>query len=119
MTNPAGTGVRQSIDTSLTVNLLANKEFRDEFIERFAFHLNNTFEPERVIARIEELAANIEPEMPRHFERWGGSVERWYREVEGLKDFARLRPATVMEHIRQKFRLSEEEMQIFDGWNAR
>ncbi len=113
MTNPAGTGVRQSIDTTLTVNLLNNEDFREEFIERFAYHLNHTFDPDRVIDRIDELAANIEQEIPRQFERWGGSVDRWYREIEGLREFARLRPVIVIEHIRQKFQLNEEEMQIF------
>ncbi len=115
MTNPAGTGIGQNISTLLTVNLLENKYFREEFIVRFAYHLKHTFEPDRVIGRIDELAANIEPEMPRHFERWGGSVDSWHREIENLREFARQRPAIVIEHIRQKFQLSDEEMKVYYG----
>jgi hypothetical protein len=118
MTNPAGTGAYNNISTVLTVNLLRNRDFRDELVQRFAYHLNHTFEPERVINRIDELALNIEPEVQRHFERWPGSVQRWKSEIEQMKEFARLRPAVVMEHIRQKFRLSSEEMQIFNGWQS-
>ncbi|MGM0689171.1 MAG: lamin tail domain-containing protein [Bacillota bacterium] len=115
MTNPAGTGFQNRISTILTVNLLRNQNFEDEFIKRFAYHINNTFEPERVVTRIDELAANIESEIPRHFERWGGSVDHWYHEIDNLREFARLRPAIVVEHIRQKFQLSEEEMQILSS----
>ncbi|MDW7740331.1 MAG: CotH kinase family protein, partial [Bacillota bacterium] len=113
MTNPAGTGYNNAVSTTLTVNLLRNEEFKKEFIERFAYHLNNTFTAEKVIARIDELASKIEPEMPRQVERWGGSMERWYREVEHLRNFARQRPAIVTEQIRRKFNLSDQEMTIF------
>jgi hypothetical protein len=96
------------------VRLLNNSDFRNSFIERFAYHLQHTFEPEKVVARIDYLAANIEDEMPRQVERWGGSVDRWYYEIEQMREFARLRPAVVTEHIRRKFNLSEAEMQIFN-----
>lgn len=118
MTNPAGTGWNQAISTLLTTNLMQNQDFRTEFIDRFAYHLNYTFEPERVVSRIDELALNIEPEMPRQLDRWGGSIDRWYSEVEQLRRFARLRPAIVMEHVRHYFSLTEEEMEIFDGWQS-
>jgi len=113
MTNPSGTGAWGNISTTLTVRLLQNEEFKKEFINRFAYHLANTFTPDRVIARIDELSSNIEDEMPRQIERWGGSMERWQREIESLREFARQRPAVVIEQIRRKFNLSEEDMQIF------
>ncbi|HED23959.1 MAG TPA: hypothetical protein ENN91_02435, partial [Firmicutes bacterium] len=119
MTNPAGTGVQQSVDTSLTVNLLQNEDFTAELIERFAYHLNNTFASERVVDRIAILADNIESEMPRQIDRWGGSMERWQREIEQLKDFARQRPLIVMGHLQKKFQLSNEEMAIFEQWANR
>jgi spore coat protein CotH len=113
MTNPAGTGAWGNISTTLTVSLLQNEDFKRAFIERFAYHLEYTFAPERVIGRIDELASNIEDEMPRQIERWGGSMGRWEQEIESMREFARLRPAVVIEHIRRKFNLNEEEMQIF------
>lgn len=113
MTNPSGTGAWENISTTLTVRLLDNASFRKSFIERFAYHMKHTFEPNRVIARIDLLAENIESEIPRQVERWGGSVERWYYEIEQMREFAQLRPAIVTEHIRLKFNLDEEEMQIF------
>ncbi|MFU8794286.1 MAG: lamin tail domain-containing protein [Dethiobacteria bacterium] len=112
MTNPAGTGAWNNISTTLTVKLLDNDHFRNEFISRFAYHLNHTFEPGLVIGQIDQLAANIEDEMPNQIERWGGSMDRWYREIDSMREFARKRPAVVIEHIKQKFKLSEEDMQI-------
>lgn len=112
MTDPAGTGAWNNISTALTVNLLKNKEFEHTFVERFAYHLTYTFAPERVIRRIDELAANIEAEMPNQVERWGGSMDRWFSEIEDLRKFARQRPDIVIEQIRQKFNLSPEEVQV-------
>ena len=116
LSNPAGTGWAQALNTVFTRNLILNDEFRRQFIERFAYHMNYTFTPERVLDRIDEIAAVLEPEMPRHFQRWGGSMSSWHAHVEGLRDFARKRPAIVLKHIQSKFGLSNEEMSIFDAW---
>lgn len=114
VTHPEGTGVNRVLSTLLTVKLMENRDFQERFIERFAYHLNNTFAPQRVIARIDQLAANIEPEMARHLERWGGTMEEWRTHVQHLRDFALMRPAIVARHIQRKFGLSDQEMEIFD-----
>ena len=116
VTNPAGTGVGRHLSTVLLVNLLKNQEFKAEFINRFAYHLNHTFAKERVINRINELAAAIESEMPDHFKRWGGSMSAWYYQVQKLRDFAEKRPAIVVKHIQQKFNLTDAQMEIFNDW---
>jgi len=118
LSDPEGTGWNQNLSTILTVKLLQNDEFRQRFIERLAYHLNHTFAPERVVARIDEIAAVLEPEMPRHFERWGGSMSNWYAHVQRLRDFAEKRPAIVLRHIQGEFGLSDEEMRIFDAWGS-
>ncbi len=116
-TLPGGTGPWRNLNTDLINGLLRNSDFRERFIERSAFHLNNTFKTERVIEKIDELASNIEPEMPRHLDRWGGSMDRWHRQVEVLRNFAELRQEHVLNHLKSYFNLSEEEMFIFDEWN--
>ncbi|NLZ93301.1 MAG: hypothetical protein GX922_04690, partial [Firmicutes bacterium] len=116
VTNPAGTGVGRHLSTVLLVNLLKNQEFKAEFINRLAYHLNNTFAKDRVINRINELAAAIESEMPDHLKRWGGSMSAWHSQVQKLRDFAEKRPAIVVKHIQQKFNLTNAQMQIFNDW---
>jgi hypothetical protein len=119
VTHPQGTGVGRNLSTVIMVNLLKNNEFRTEFIQRMAFHLNNTFTEERVIGRIDEMQTVIEHEMPRQIERWGGSMESWNRQVERLRNFARNRNRILMGHIQAKFNLSNKEMEIFDDWPVR
>jgi len=116
LTDPKGTGWAQRLSTLLTTKLLQNTEFRQQLLERFAYHLNYTFARERVVGRIDEIAATLEPEMPRHLQRWGGgSMEDWRIEVRKLRVFAEKRPAIVLGHIQSEFGLSDEEMAIFDA----
>jgi len=69
--------------TRLFRRLLQNETFRNEFIQRYAWHMNTTFQPDRVYHIMDSLKANIEPEIPRHIERWGGQLvpnpESWIR----------------------------------------
>ncbi len=55
--------------------------------------------------------------MPRHLERWGGSMANWQRQINVLRTFAELRQGHVLNHIKNYFNLSDEEMAIFDEWN--
>jgi hypothetical protein len=116
VTNPEGTGVGRRLSTVLLANLLKNNDFKEEFLQRFAYHLNYTFAPERVINIIDEIAGDIEPEMPSHFQRWGGTVNSWQTHVQSLRNFAQQRPAIVVRHIQRKFNLTNAEMNVFDAW---
>jgi hypothetical protein len=111
--NPKGTGVGKMFSNILIRKLLENKEFKEEFIRRFAYHLSHTFTTERVLATIDEMAKKIEPEMPRDKERWGGSMESWERQLNRLRDFAKERPAKLFKYIDQHFRLTQEQKEMF------
>ncbi len=115
VTNPEGTGVARRLSTVMLVNLLKNESFKSEFMQRFAYHMNNTFTPERVLGVIDRMEAEIESEMPRHLQRWGGSMASWRNQVQRLRNFAIQRPAIVLRHFQAKFRLSNKEMEIFDA----
>lgn len=113
VSNPEGTGTGKMFSTALMYNLLKNNSFKDEFIERFAYHLNNTFRPERVIGIIDEMSKAIEPEMPGQFARWGGSMDSWYKKVQVLRDFAANRPKYVVNYIASQFNLSSEDIKRY------
>jgi hypothetical protein len=49
--------------TFLLRNLLKNQDFRIQFLQRFMYHLNTTFEPGRVIQTIEEFKQSYAPEV--------------------------------------------------------
>lgn len=76
---------------------------------RFADLLNTTLHQANVIAKIDALASIIEPDIPLEMARWssewGGSLDEWLANVQGLRDFAKQRPGFVREHIIEKFGL--------------
>jgi hypothetical protein len=92
--------------------LLENAEFKGEFIRRFCNHLNSSFEPAGVVDIIDRLRAGIEPEMPRHIDRWKDhcdpvcgipSLDTWEDEIDKVRAFARQRPVYVRQHLVEKF----------------
>jgi hypothetical protein len=108
--------------TRLFRNLLKNEGFRNEFIQRYAYHMNTTFRPERLVAFVDFFQERLAPEIPRHIVRWGGqkdrdaletwmsptfsSVAQWNQNVEQMRRFARDRPAASTRHLLNHFGLS-------------
>jgi hypothetical protein len=89
--------------------LLENPEFKDEFIQRFAAHMNTTFETAHVHRVIDSLGAAIASEIPRHKQRWTQSISMgsvWENNVKVMKDFASNRPVNVRGHFNTKFELA-------------
>ncbi len=85
--------------TFLLRALLENPDFRVRLVNHCAVWLATNFETERVLARIEALAAPIENEIPRFFARWDLDPADWYDELDEIRSFARSRP----ELMRQNF----------------
>ena len=109
--------------TLLFRRMLTNEEFKNTFIQIFAYHMNTTFKTGRVYGVVDDFKARIEDEIPRHIERWGGkfdpdmneswhpapnfnSVEAWENNVAHFKEFARKRPSFAAQHVNQKFGLT-------------
>ena len=109
--------------TKLLRNLLKNEGFKNEFIQRYAYHMETTFQPQRIIRFADSISAIFAPEMPRHIDRWGGqrdpdfgegwlpletfeSMELWLNNVDTLKFFAEDRPEFTRQNFIDFFRLS-------------
>lgn len=108
--------------TRLFRNLLENEGFRNEFVQRYAYHMNTTFHPERVLGFIDQFQAGLAPEIPRHITKWGGkkdpdaletwmspifnSVARWEQNIEQMRRFALQRPAATTRNFLNHFGLS-------------
>ncbi len=92
----AGEGQETAV---LLKGLLRNPGFQQRFVSRFLWHLEHTFEPQRVIAHIDARAEQVAAELPAHIDRWHypTSLEAWRRHVRQLRDFAERRPA----HLRR------------------
>ncbi|MCK4749203.1 MAG: CotH kinase family protein, partial [Bacteroidales bacterium] len=108
--------------TYLFRRLLENEEFKHEFMQRFAIHSSTHFSRDRLHRFIDELQAELAPEIPRHIERWGGqktnlpdntwvspvfeSVSQWEANVQVMHDFTDTRHEMAMKHVNDYFGLS-------------
>jgi len=99
--------------TFILRKLLENPEFKRAFINRFADQLNTDLASFQVEQQIDSFQRLYEPEMPRHLERWNLSSERWLKEIEKLRVFARQRPEYVRMHIMEQFDVGDmRELQV-------
>lgn len=123
-----GYGADPDRSTLLLRTLVTNRVFRNQFISRFADHLNSRFEPATVIARVDAMQAALEPEVQRHIDRWRkvqvdnwtrfASLAEWRGKVEDLRTFATVRPAYVRQHLVDFFGLSGTDRVRLDVVNA-
>ena len=93
--------------TELFRELAQNEDFQNLFVQRFCSHINTSFQPGRVIAIIDSLAANIEAEMPDHMDEfyWPGSMSNWHDELKILTDFAAARLPVLTRNLKSRFSL--------------
>lgn len=120
-TDPDGEGGNDShnlpFSTFIFRSLLKNPDFSRQFINRFADNLNTIFDPKVIVSKIEQFKALIEPEMPRHYAKWGSgsfdwgmsmgwnSYSQWQININRMLDFANRRRSYVREHIAGHFDL--------------
>lgn len=111
--------VRGGSSLALVFNaMMRNPACKNEFIQRFAAHINSTFNPDRVEKHIDRMQAVLEPEMPRQIERWGKSgasgwgysiyrsMSDWKNQINLMRDFAVQRPSIMRRQITGVYRLS-------------
>lgn len=97
----------------IIVRMLKNQQFRQEYIARMAWQINNVWTEENVVKRIDEIAAMLAPDMAKECDRWGGSVERWEKNLQTLRNFAANRTDYVLQHIQAFFGLTDQQMRQY------
>lgn len=88
--------------------MLRNEDFRHDFINRFADHLNSTFLPLRVVGIINEHADYIAPFIPEHLARWRShhGMPYWENQINIMRNFANGRPNFLRTHLRNQFSIA-------------
>ncbi len=91
----------------LFYKLLKNEEFRIKFYNKFLYHLNNTFEPSRVINFIDDFLEMYYLFVPEHINRWHSpkAYNIWTKNVDDLKTFALQRAVILRYALQQNFGL--------------
>lgn len=89
--------------TFLLRNLLKNKQFQQQFVNRFADHLNTVFDTLFVAQRLQTFEQLYLPEIDRHIDRWNLSKSKWKKQVNVLYTFGQKRPAYIRKHLMDYF----------------
>lgn len=100
--------------------LLTNEEFQERFLQRFSFHLSNSFQTKRVVDRINEFEQRYRPEMDEHIARWNypENIAAWEQQVETIRAFAINRPCQMQNDLINFFGLERLDFQCLDGSNS-
>lgn len=124
--NEDGHGAGQGFETWLIMGLLDNEGFKTQFIERFAYHINVTYDSDRVIERINEIYEILDPEMEQDRTHWNeefNDTPSWYKQLavrtmsynnwantqkQRLIDFAIQRPTVVEGQLKDFFNIDSE-----------
>ncbi len=87
--------------------LMENSEYKRYFVNRSADMYNTVLHKDNMIALIEQFRQRMEPEMPYHFDKWGGNMPTWESDVNGMVSFAEIREPNVRQHYIDEFNLSK------------
>ena len=103
------------VSTEMMRSLLRSDEFKKTFLERISYQLENVWNEERVLARIDEIYNKLKPEMVRNQLRWGMTINYWEEQVDYLRDYAKVRAGYVKSTAKNFFNLSDVEMKEYFG----
>ncbi len=115
--NPNGTGANNAFSTKLINALLKNPEFKEKFIRRIAWQINNVWTKDNVWARIDELESLIKEDMKKDCTRWDRSYSTWQSHVQTLRNFVVWRNQNLPKYVKSYFGLTTAQMQEY-GFNV-
>ena len=111
--NPAGTGSGDNFSTKMINGLLKNPEFKEQFIRRIAWQINNIWTEENVNARIDELESLIAHDMKRDCAKQERNYSHWQSYVSSLRSFAPARNKQLPKLVQQHFGLTDAQMREY------
>lgn len=90
-------------------NLLENDDFRTNFIQRFTYFLNTQFSFEEVKEQLDSVATIYRNDLPTHLAKWDddADTEGWEKTIDSMANYAKKRPDIVLQHLKNKFNLSD------------
>ena len=109
--DPRGHGSGNMFSTTIAVGLFKNAEYKKYFIETYANYLHTVFDPDRMIAILDEMVDEIDEEMVRQCDRWGAmSYSRWQSNITKLHTIIRERWDYSKGDLQETFGLSNAYM---------
>jgi len=95
--------------TFLLRTLLQNDTFRQKYLQRFEYHLLNTFSTNRVLHYIDSLSALVSPVLPEHIARWNypQDINYYQWNIDRMRLFANERPCKMRQFIMSYFNITD------------
>lgn len=109
---PDEQGNRNFVDMGLYYGFYKNAGWREKFVHRFAEVMNSVLTTDRLVTLLDDMAAQIEPELPRHIQRWRrpGSVSGWKSEIKAFRKCIEDRRANFLKEFKKTFNVSDARM---------
>lgn len=100
---------------ALSRRMMANREFREKFLQRIGELYQTTLSDENVLQRIEHYHELLAPEVERERDRWGGSYKAWENNVQKLRDFLENNWDNLIGYLREYIGLTRDEEAKYFG----
>ena len=114
--DPVGHGVGRSFRTTITSNIIKNKDFRQRMMEIIGQHLKTTFDTDRMLGILDELIAEIDSEMPYHYDRWRvHTYEKWLLRVQTVRDIVSEKNEIFRNHVIDALDMTQAEIDAYFG----
>lgn len=114
-TNTSGMGFGY-FSTALLRNLMKSDEFKETFLERLSYNLNNTWTYKNVSNKIDSVIDEFgKEEFKRNASRWGNSYSHWESSIKAMKSFAKSRNSYIVSQAKSYFGLSNKEVEKYFG----
>ncbi|TAL58776.1 MAG: T9SS type A sorting domain-containing protein [Bacteroidetes bacterium] len=103
--------------------MLQNTSFKNYFVNRYCDLMNTVFHPDSVLAKVNNVRTELQPEMARQFARWNGGpitifgawdvgrsidIPTWLNEIDTLEEFVNCRPYNVRDSLQAEFALTKQ-----------
>lgn len=97
--------------TFLLRNLLKNDSFKIQFLERFEYHIAETFAPEKIEAQVDFFTSQMQFAIGEHISRWGFplNLNTWQFHANRIREFAVKRPCYMLWHLIDFFDIDDTE----------
>ena len=96
--------------------LIKVPEMKAAFLTRFAGVLEHSFQWPYVESKFQVMEEKLELLLPRHIKRWKNiTLKNWRVNVNASKYYARVRPKLVVNMLRKRMNLTDEEVETYFG----
>ncbi len=111
--NPGGTGHANAFSTVLINGLLRNPDFKEQFLRRLAWQMDNIWTEENVNARLDELQALMGADMKKDQDRWFRHAGSWEYHMDLLRTYVAARNRNMVQFARDYFGLTADQMRDY------